>query len=202
MTRMLPTPVHVRHSYASCGRSLYVAAFHADSIEWDRFTAPDSTSPPGWVACETRLSFSPKCNYWNSVLKSNIYRWTCYIGLLDSYHQHVISTFNICSWGPTHRSLTDTGRGYNLRGTGLPHHTPRPFQSVVSTFHLRASSGLQFNQVLSTKPKFKFEKPMTATWSFDHSAIYRGLYLCLNISNDLSLVIGITKIDWKITLCN
>jgi hypothetical protein len=43
---------------------------------------------------------------------------------------------------------------------------------------------------------------MTATWSFDHSAIYRGLYLRLDISNDLSLVIGITKIDWKVTLCN
>jgi hypothetical protein len=27
--------------------------------------------------------------------------------------QHVISTFNSCSWGPTYRSLTNTGRGYN-----------------------------------------------------------------------------------------
>jgi hypothetical protein len=29
------------------------------------------------------------------------------------YHRHMISTFNTCSWGPTHQSLTDTGGGYN-----------------------------------------------------------------------------------------
>jgi hypothetical protein len=31
---------------------------------------------------------------------------------------------------------------------------------------------------------------MTATWYFDHSVIYRSLYLRLVIANDLSLVIG------------
>jgi hypothetical protein len=31
---------------------------------------------------------------------------------------------------------------------------------------------------------------MTAAWSFDHSAIYRSLHLCLVIANDLSLVVG------------
>jgi hypothetical protein len=30
---------------------------------------------------------------------------------------------------------------------------------------------------------------MAATWSFDHSAIYRILYLRLAIANDLSLVV-------------
>jgi hypothetical protein len=30
---------------------------------------------------------------------------------------------------------------------------------------------------------------MAATWSFDHSAIYRSLYLHLAIANDLSLVV-------------
>jgi hypothetical protein len=30
---------------------------------------------------------------------------------------------------------------------------------------------------------------MGATWSFDHSAIYRSLYLCLAIANDLSLIV-------------
>jgi hypothetical protein len=43
------------------------------------------------------------------------------LGLSVSYHRHVIGTFNTCSWGPTHRSLTDTGRGYNLGGVSLPH---------------------------------------------------------------------------------
>jgi hypothetical protein len=47
--------------------------------------------------------------YWSSVFKSIICWWTCYIGLLGPYLQHVISTFNTCSKGATTaRSLTDT----------------------------------------------------------------------------------------------
>jgi hypothetical protein len=56
------------------------------------------------------------------------------LGLLCPYHQHVIGTFNTCLRGSTHRSLTDTGGGYNLRGVGLPHHTPQPFQPMVLHF--------------------------------------------------------------------
>jgi hypothetical protein len=41
---------------------------------------------------------------------------------------------------------------------------------------------------------------MAATWSFDHSAIYRDLYIRLAIANDLSLAIGFTRIDQKVTL--
>jgi hypothetical protein len=43
---------------------------------------------------------------------------------------------------------------------------------------------------------------MAATWFSDHSAIYRELYLRLAIANDISLVIRITRIDQKVTLCN
>jgi hypothetical protein len=41
---------------------------------------------------------------------------------------------------------------------------------------------------------------MAATWSFDHLAIYHSLHLRLAISNDLSLVIGVTRIDQKVTV--
>jgi hypothetical protein len=41
---------------------------------------------------------------------------------------------------------------------------------------------------------------MAATWSSDHSAIYHGLQLCLDIANDLSLAIGSSRIDRKVTL--
>jgi hypothetical protein len=41
---------------------------------------------------------------------------------------------------------------------------------------------------------------MATTWSFDHSAIYRSLHLCLAIANDLSLVIGVTRIDQKVVI--
>jgi hypothetical protein len=35
-TRMLPTPVHIRPAYASCGQSPYVATFHEAPIDLDR----------------------------------------------------------------------------------------------------------------------------------------------------------------------
>jgi hypothetical protein len=41
---------------------------------------------------------------------------------------------------------------------------------------------------------------MTVTWSFDHSTIYLSLHLCLAIANDLSLVIGVVRIDRKIVV--
>jgi hypothetical protein len=56
------------------------------------------------------------------------------LGLAGPHHRHAIDTFNTCSWGPTERSLIDTGGGYNLGGAALPHTTPRPSQSVVSPF--------------------------------------------------------------------
>jgi hypothetical protein len=61
----------------------------------------------------------------------------------DHKHQHVISTFNTYSRGPTHQSLTDTSGGYNLGGVSLLHRTSRLSQPMVSTFHVRALSGLQ-----------------------------------------------------------
>jgi hypothetical protein len=41
---------------------------------------------------------------------------------------------------------------------------------------------------------------MAATWSFDHSSIYHNLYLHLVIAIDLSLAIGSTIVDWKVSL--
>jgi hypothetical protein len=38
---------------------------------------------------------------------------------------------------------------------------------------------------------------MATTWSFDQSAIYHILHLRLAIANDLSLVIGVARIDEK-----
>jgi hypothetical protein len=40
---------------------------------------------------------------------------------------------------------------------------------------------------------------MAAMWSFDHSVIYRSLHLHLAITNDLSLVVGVTRIDRKVS---
>jgi hypothetical protein len=67
------------------------------------------------------------------------------LGLLGPCHQHEIGTFNTCLRGPTHQSLINTGGGYSLEGAGFPHTTPRPSQSMIFPFHLRALPGLQFN---------------------------------------------------------
>jgi hypothetical protein len=56
------------------------------------------------------------------------------LGLPGPYRRYAIGTFNTCSRGPTHRSLTDIDGGYNLGGTGLPHTTHRPSQPIASTF--------------------------------------------------------------------
>jgi hypothetical protein len=107
---------------------------------------------------------------------------------------------NTCSRGSTHRSLTDTGGGYSLEGVVFPHTTPQPFQLMVSPFHLSAPSGLQFNHKPSIKSSFKFKEPTIATWSSDHSVIYRDLHLHLAIANNISLATGFTRIDQKVFL--
>jgi hypothetical protein len=86
------------------------------------------------------------------------------LGLLGSYHQHAIGTFNTCSWESIHRSLTDTGRGYNLEGISLPHHTSRPSQSTISTFYLRAPPGLRLS-IKSLPPESKGRSiPKSREW--------------------------------------
>jgi hypothetical protein len=110
--------------------------------------------------------------------------------------------FNACSWGPTHQSLTDIDGGYNLGGASFPRTTLWPSQPAVSTFHLSAPSSLQFNQALPKVPKFKFKDPIAVAWSFDHSAIYCDLHLCLAIHStpiDLMQNYNITKSkDYKL----
>jgi hypothetical protein len=41
---------------------------------------------------------------------------------------------------------------------------------------------------------------MAVLWSSDHPTIYRDLQLCLAIANELSLAIGLTRIERKIIL--
>jgi hypothetical protein len=109
------------------------------------------------------------------------------------------SVRSILAHGGNPSILNRHWRGYSLGGAGFPHTTPRPFQPAVSIFHLRTLPSLQFNQVIPTKPKFEFKEPMVAPWSSDHLATYRDLHLHLSIANDLSLAIGFTRVDWKVS---
>jgi hypothetical protein len=68
------------------------------------------------------------------------------LGLLGPYLRHAIGTFNTCSRGTTHRSLTDTCGGYNLGGADFPHLSPRPSQLMVLHFPPKGSARSQVIQ--------------------------------------------------------
>jgi hypothetical protein len=128
------------------------------STDLNRSTAPvkkgswHNLQHAGWPIRGSVPSFSPTTA--NKVVgKSQASIDNRLLGLSGLYHQHAIGTFNTCSRGPTHWCLTDSGEGYSLEGAIFSRTTPRPFQPAVFTFHLRASSGLQFNQVLPVKSK-------------------------------------------------
>jgi hypothetical protein len=65
----------------------------------------------------------------------------------DRYVQYLLT-------GVTHRSLTDTGGGYNHGGDGLPHTHSPTFLTSCLHFPPEAPLGLHFNQVLVIKPKY------------------------------------------------
>jgi hypothetical protein len=111
----------------------------------EKKNAPDTTSKPGWVASWTCLSFSPNTTIEVVCLSQEPVDGRL-LGLLGPYHQHAISTFHTCSWGPNHRSWTDTGEGYNLGGVGLPYHTVRPSQPMILHFPPKGPARSQVNQ--------------------------------------------------------
>jgi hypothetical protein len=111
---------------------------------WTDHTTPEKKGSQhnpqhaGWPIHGSVLSFSPKpANEAGSVSQApNDHQL---LGLPGPYHWHAVGTFNTCSWGPTERSLIDTGGDYNLGGVDLP--------------HTHAPPGLHFNQVLAFKSK-------------------------------------------------
>jgi hypothetical protein len=96
--------------------------------------------------------FISRANKWSSV-ESHTSINNRLLGLPGPYHRHAIGTFNTCSWGPTHRSLTNIGGSYNIGGAGFPRTHSLTFPTNCLLFPLVAPPGLHFNQVLTTKPK-------------------------------------------------
>jgi hypothetical protein len=99
-----------------------------DRVGWillpPRKSAPDSTSQPRWEARGTRLSFSPN-RVIEAVGLSQASINDSLLGLPGLYHRHAIGTFNTCSRGSTHRSLTDIGGGLQPWRCRLSiHHYP------------------------------------------------------------------------------
>jgi hypothetical protein len=124
-----PRTPHIRFSWTVpiCGNLTRQPNRVGRTLLLPRKRPPDTilNTSGDWSACLSP-SFSPN-KIIEAVMKAKHLLRTGYIGLLSPYLQHVISTFNTFSWGPTHRSLTDTGGGYNLGGAGFSHHPSRPF---------------------------------------------------------------------------
>jgi hypothetical protein len=90
------------------------------STSTDRSVGPHPVSPP--------LSTKEVVGLSQASVNSHL------LGLPGPYLWYAISTFNTCSRGPIHWSLTDTDGAYNLRGAGFPYHTPRPSQLIILRF--------------------------------------------------------------------
>jgi hypothetical protein len=148
-----PTHTCFSHSVCVCrsiihiSRGPHIATFcvvvnRFEQIHYPREEELPTQSITRWLTDPwIRTQHVSHSSQWSSGEKSSFY-WQPTTRLTEPIYHHAISTFNTCSQGPTHRSLTDTGGGYNLEVAGLPHTTPRPFQPMVSTFHLRAPPGL------------------------------------------------------------
>jgi hypothetical protein len=99
---------------------------------------------PGWVIRRSATQLLSQHSHWSSN-ESQTSVDDKLLGLPDPYHRHAIGTFNTCSWGPTHRLLTDTGGSYNLAGAGLPTPLPDLPNRRSYTFHLMAPPGLRLS---------------------------------------------------------
>jgi hypothetical protein len=108
----------------------------------------------------------------------------------------VISTFNICSQIPTHRSLTDTNGGYHLGGISFPHHSHRSSQLTVLRFPLMALFGLYLpSQVTSSNIRWKTYTQYVVSLPL---GIYRWLCLYLAFANGLQLLTRYPRINYKL----
>jgi hypothetical protein len=80
-TRMVPTQVHVRPTYSSCGQSPYVATFHKLSTDLDRSHCSwEKGLPTQSTACwptDPRVctQFLSQANQWSSRIKPIFCRW-------------------------------------------------------------------------------------------------------------------------------
>jgi hypothetical protein len=108
----------------------------------------------------------------------------------------VISVFNTFSRGSTHRSLTNTGEGYNLRGAGLPHHTPPP--PFPTDGPLLSPNGPARSQVNHSPTKPRSDQTLNLVSGIHPSTstvIYHLSIALLTVSHQ---VIGLTRRNRKV----
>jgi hypothetical protein len=151
MSRMLPTLVHVRHLYASCEQSPYVATFHESSTALDKGTALEKkellTTSPTYrlIDLGSHPVFLPLTTI-EAVEKGKHLLATSYVGLLWSYLQHVISKFHTSSRGITHQSLTRQTKATTFEVSAFHITLPDIFQPTVLCFPPKGPAQSQVKQ--------------------------------------------------------
>jgi hypothetical protein len=198
-----PRSVRVWSKIIRISRGPHIATFHTIINRFERVDCPREEGLP--TQSTTRRLTDPSVHtqllshnsHWSSGEKSS-FCWDPTTSLTgpkspacDRYVQYLLTGAN--------RSVLNRHR-WGLqpwRCWLVTYHSPT-FPTSCLHFPQRPPPGLQFNQDPSTKPKCWVWEPMNATWPFNHSTIYRSLHLCLAIANDLSLVIGVTRIDRKV----
>jgi hypothetical protein len=186
--RFLRHPTYTRRTLPA-GSPHTWQTFMKSSTAMDRATAPEKKGSrhnpqhAGWPIRGSVPSFSPEAAIEAVGVKTSSVS-NQLLGLPGPYHWHVIGTFNTCSRGSTHQSLTDTGGGYNLGSAGFSHTTPRPSQPVVSPFHLRARlvSGYP-NQPLPTE--LKGDQALNLVSGSLHSTSTITYHLSIAWANDI-----------------
>jgi hypothetical protein len=137
----------------------------------------------GWLIRGSVPSFSPKSAN-EAVDLSQTSVDDKLLGLLGPYHQHAIDTFDTCSRGPTHRSLTDTGRGYNLTGASLPTPLPDLPNWWSYTFHLMGPPDLRLS-INSLPSELKGDRVLNLTSGSLHSTSTLTYHLSIAWANNV-----------------
>jgi hypothetical protein len=96
----------------------------------------------------------------------------------------------------------------NRHRRGLPHRNLKIATTLSPPFPSECSTGppswpRPVSILFDIQHRFQgsnLKGHVAATWSSDHSAIYRNLHLRLAIASGLSLAIGSTTVDWKVSL--
>jgi hypothetical protein len=145
-----------------------------------------------------RTQFLSQANQWSTRFKSSFYRWQAtrvtepISQACDQYVQYLLmgANLSVLNWHrqglqPWRRRLF-TYHSLTFPTDSLPFPPTGPARSPV------------YPTSINKTRVWVLKGPMTVTWSSNHSAIYRGLQLCLAITIELSLAIRSTRVDWKL----
>jgi hypothetical protein len=178
----IPCLVHIWFQTIRISHSQHIATFHIVVNRFEQILCPReeglSTQPTArrLISSRVRTQLLSHNIQWGSEKKTS-FCWQLATKLTepisptcDRYVQYLLT-------GANPSVLNRHRRGYNLGGAGFPYTTPRPSQPAVSTFHIRAPSGLQLKHIPPIKPKLRLRNiwppcGLPTTWPSTETYIY------------------------------